>query len=150
MTIEQIDALNIELAKHTSLFRESYGFRSKVGIDGQVSKFQTLKYFDMPKELRSLIDSANLSPALETYILRFPVDGFLCENSCIETCFLECDAILLSNTETEVIIDGQSTTLANQGDSITIPLKSKHCVPKVTEQTDFLVTLKTKIHMEGK
>ena len=149
ITTEQIDALNSELSKHANLFRDSYGFRSKVGVDGKVSKFETLKFFDMPKELRLLIDNANTPLALETYILRFPDDGFLCENSCVDSCFLECSAILLSDTQTEVIIDGQKSTLTTKGDQITIPLKLKHCIPKVSKQTDFLVSLKTK-DMEGK
>jgi len=146
ITKSNIDKLNSKLAEYSIKFKNSMGVRSKQGLNGRSSIFETLKYFDMPNDLRALtkecLSDKEFQEAIEVYYLRFPEGGFLDDYKAVPTCFLVCKAILLTDTA-YVTISGKEYHLT-KGDTITIPLKDIHSVKTTSKLTDFLVLLKIK------
>jgi len=143
---EDIELINEILQEHQEGFKDSKGVRSKQGLNGRTSIFETMKYFDMPVDVREAVDSvlplSEVKEALEVYFLRFPEGGFLDDYKAIPTCFLECKAVLLSDVAT-VTVSGLKHTMI-KGYTITIPLKEIHSVANAPYLTDFLVLLKIK------
>ena len=143
---DMISLMNEALIPHADGFKDSKGVRSKQGLNGRSSIFETMKYFDMPKEVRDVVRATltaqDFKEALEIYFLRFPQGGFLDDYKAVPTCFLECKAVLLSDVAT-VTISGMKYTMV-KGDTIDIPLKEVHSVSNAPFITDFLVLLKIK------
>lgn len=146
ITNSSIDRLNNALSGYSSKFKNSMGVRSKQGLNGRSSVFETLKFFDMHSDLRTLVKEClgeeDLQEAIEVYFLRFPEGGFLDDYKAVPTCFLSCEAILLTE-RANVTISKKEYSLV-KGDTITIPLKEVHSVGLALELTDFLVLLKIK------
>jgi hypothetical protein len=143
---ESLDSLNSALVECKGKFKNSMGVRSKQGLNGLSSVFETHKYFDMSPDLRELTKSClseqAFLEAIEVYFLRFPEGGFLDDYKAVPNCFLECKSVLLTDTAT-VVVAGTTYNLV-KGDTITIPLKEVHSVESASELTDFLVLLKIK------
>lgn len=141
-----ISLLTRALVEHKSKFKNSMGVRSKQGLNGLSSVFETLKYFDMPTDLRALTRDAlteqEFLRAIEVYFLRFPEGGFLDDYKAVPNCFLECKSVLLTESA-QVTIAGTEYNMT-KGDTITIPLKEIHSVKTANLLTDFLVLLRIK------
>ena len=89
--LEQVD-----LAE--SNFNDCFGFRAKPGIDGTTfPNYHQLKYFGMPKALRVLVKEAcsDFDKNVETYFLRFGLDGHIPPSKAVDSCFFVCKAVLL-------------------------------------------------------
>lgn len=146
LSTKQIAEICTALDVSGSTFKNSEGVRSKSGLNGKQSIFETLKLFDMSRELRrvvrDIVGEEEDSRALETYFLRFKEGAFLDDYKSIDRCPFICKSTLLKGTAT-VTVDGTSYDMKS-GDTLEIPLKQVHSVLETNELVDFLVLLRIK------
>lgn len=132
--------LAAEALTHGDKFSESFGFRARPSLDGSFGSYSTLKYFAMPKPLRTTVKKAvqDLDSNIETYFLKFEEGQKLPMIKSHDDCFFICKSVLIHG-EADVTYKSEVFNLT-EGDELEIEPRYAHeILPK--GQCIFLVEL---------
>ena len=124
-------------------FKDCHGYRAKPSLDGSFPSYGTLKYFAMPKALRSVVKDAvsDIDKNIETYFLKFNEGDKLPDTKSVSTCFFTCKAVLLYG-EVKVRYKSKEHVLKS-GDEIEIEPKNTHSITP-TKPSLFMVEMQVK------
>ncbi len=130
-----------EIHKAESLFNDCSGYRARACLDGSFPSYSTLKYFAMPRSIRTILKKTidNIDENIETYFLKFNEGDSLPMVQGPESSFYRAESTVLSGYA-KLIIDGKETKVS-PGDTIHLDMRLSHSVTPDPECL-FLVELK--------
>lgn len=128
------------LEEHSDKFNDCSGYRARPCLDGSFPSYSTLKYFAMPKSIRSMVKKAidNVDKNIEMYFLKFGKDDKLPMVKGPAESFYAAESTLVSGGAI-INYNGEEIRM-KQGDHIYMDLRLPHSVTPV-EEAIFLVEL---------
>ena len=128
------------LNKSSELFNDCSGYRARPCLDGSFPSYSTLKFFAMPRSIRSMLKKTidDIDKNIETYFLKFGKDDKLPMVKGPSESFYAAESTLLSG-EAVIKYKGEKIHMKS-GDQINMDLRIPHSVMPVKESI-FLVEL---------